>query len=57
MGYFSNGKVCNEMIGDNVNVDNTNNDDMDIRDVWSVNNIMQWRNEQNKNQVSFQINL
>ena len=58
MGYFSNEKMFNEVIDntDEVNRIN-NNDDLNIRDVWSYHNIMdqlhqQQRIEDYENQVS-----
>ena len=58
MGYFSNEKMFNEVIDntDEVNRIN-NNDDLNIRDVWSYHNIMdqshqQQRIENYENQVS-----
>ena len=58
MGYFSNEKMCNEVIDntDEVNRIN-NNDDLNITYVWSYQNIMdqshqQQRIENYENQVS-----
>ena len=58
MGYYSNEKMCNEVI-DNTDEANhiNNNDDLNIRDVWSYHNIMdqlhqQQRIENYENQVS-----
>ena len=58
MGYFSNEKVCNGVIDNTDQVNNINNDDdLNIRDVWSYHNIMdqlhqQQRIENYENQVS-----
>ena len=55
MGYISNENVYDEITSDNVEEDNSSNDDREIRNVWSYNNIMQQRSEQNENEVSFQM--
>ena len=58
MGYFNNEKVCNGVIDNTDQVNNINNDDdLNIRDVWSYHNIMdqlhqQQRIENYENQVS-----
>ena len=58
MGYFSIEKVCNGVIDNTDQVNNINNDDdLNIRDVWSYHNIMdqshqQQRIEDYENQVS-----
>ena len=54
MGYISNEKVY-DVTSDNVEGDNSSNDDREIRNVWSYNNIMQQKSEQNENEVSFQM--
>ena len=54
MGYISNEKVY-DVTSDNVEGDNSSNDDREIRNVWSYNNIMQQRSDLNENEVSFQM--
>ena len=58
MGYFSIEKVCNGVIDNTDQVNNINNDDdLNIRDVWSYHNIMDQLHQQQsienyENQVS-----
>ena len=58
MGYFSIEKVCNGVIDNTDQVNNINNDDdLNIRDVWSYHNIMDQSHQQQsienyENQVS-----